>query len=194
MRIARIPSGAAAEYDGDRFFTIQHKDGKSMRAATPPIIVSGMCGTEKTWFLLRTPYLRARDLYRSVGGLLVEHLRDYRVASIVYTRGSSGRLADVPQSAVCAVLVFIALKMIGEYFDYHLSTGFSLCVVGSLLALGVLVSCVIRPRKKRKDDKDVDGLDIGPPARLRAAVAVIPAGAPERRSARDLTSRVMVRR
>ena len=26
--------------------------------------------------------------------------------------------------AVCAVLVFIALKMIGEYFEYHLSTGF----------------------------------------------------------------------
>ena len=76
--------------------------------------------------------------------------------------------------AVCAVLVFIALKMIGEYFDYHLSTGFSLCVVGSLLALGVLVSCVVSPRKKRKDDKD-DG-DAAVPARLRAAVAAISSG------------------
>ena len=157
MRIARRVVGATAEYDGDRFFTTQHKDGKSMRAATPCYCAWSVSTISDVVF--------AVDSIPAVLGISTDPLVVYssNIFAIIGLRALYTLVARAVDSltylkhAVCAVLVFIALKMIGEYFDYHLSTGFSLCVVGSLLALGVLVSCVVRPRKKRKDDKD-DGM------------------------------------
>ena len=158
MRIARRVVGATAEYDGDRFFTVTYKDGKSIKAATPLLLCLVCVELSDVVF--------AVDSIPAVLGISTDPLVVYssNIFAIIGLRALYTLVARAVDSltylkhAVCAVLVFIALKMIGEYFEYHLSTGFSLCVVGSLLALGVLVSCVVRPRKKRKDDKDIDGL------------------------------------
>ena len=51
--------------------------------------------------------------------------------------------------------MFISVKMVLEYFEYHLSTAFSLCVVVGLLALGAVAS--VLARKKRKVDTEDSG-------------------------------------
>lgn len=154
MRIARKVVGPIAEYDGDRFFTTSYKDGKSIRAATPLLLCLVCVELSDVVF--------AVDSIPAVLGISTDPLVVYssNIFAIIGLRALYTLVARAVDSlaylkhAVCAVLVFIALKMIGEYFEYHVSTGLSLVVVGSLLALGVLVSCVARPRKKRKDDKD----------------------------------------
>jgi TerC family integral membrane protein len=154
MRIARKVVGPIAEYDGDRFFTTSYKDGKSISAATPLLLCLVCVELSDVVF--------AVDSIPAVLGISTDPLVVYssNIFAIIGLRALYTLVARAVDSlaylkhAVCAVLVFIALKMIGEYFEYHVSTGLSLVVVGSLLALGVLVSCVARPRKKRKDDKD----------------------------------------
>ena len=154
MRIARRVVGPIAEYDGDRFFTTSYKDGKSIRAATPLLLCLVCVELSDVVF--------AVDSIPAVLGISTDPLVVYssNIFAIIGLRALYTLVARAVDSlaylkhAVCAVLVFIALKMIGEYFEYHVSTGVSLVVVGSLLALGVLVSCVARPRKKCKDDKD----------------------------------------
>ena len=51
--------------------------------------------------------------------------------------------------------MFISVKMVLEYFEAHVGTGFSLGVVVALLALGCLAS--VAARKKRKADDDDPG-------------------------------------
>lgn len=45
-----------------------------------------------------------------------------------------------------AILVFIGVKMLIEYFDIHVATSASLAVIGSVLALSVLASVLIKER------------------------------------------------
>ena len=126
---------------GDRFFTTQHKDGKSMRAATPLLLC--------VWYVELSDVVFAVDSLPAVLGISTDPLVVYssNIFAIIGLRALYTLVARAvdsltySQTAVCAVLVFIALKTIGEYFDYHLSTGFSLCVVGSLFGSVSWSSC-----------------------------------------------------
>ena len=59
---------------------------------------------------------------------------------------------DLPylRPAVALVLAFIGLKMILEFFHYHLSIGLSLSVVAALLTGGIVLSLIQKRRQSRK--------------------------------------------
>jgi len=153
MRLARRCVGATSEYDGDRFFT-QAVDGT--RVATPLLLCLVCVELSDVVF--------AVDSIPAVLGISTDPLVVYssNIFAIAGLRALYTLVARAMDSlaylkhAVCAVLMFISVKMVLEYFEYHLSTAFSLCVVVGLLALGAVAS--VLARKKRK----VDAEDPGP--------------------------------
>mmetsp|Transcript_27391 Transcript_27391/g.85192 ORF Transcript_27391/g.85192 Transcript_27391/m.85192 type:complete len:328 (-) Transcript_27391:14-997(-) len=154
MRLARRVVGATAEYDGDRFFTVTRKDGKEIRAATPLFLCLVAVELSDVVF--------AVDSIPAVLGISTDPLVVYssNIFAIMGLRALYTLVARAIDSlvylkhAVCAVLIFIAVKMVLEFFEYHLSTSFSLMVVAGLLGTGALAS-VAAKKKKRKADDDV---------------------------------------
>uniref|UniRef100_A0A0V0HKY7 Putative ovule protein n=1 Tax=Solanum chacoense TaxID=4108 RepID=A0A0V0HKY7_SOLCH len=130
--------GVAAEYDGDRFITLQ--DG--VRKATPLLLtvavielsdiafavdsIPAVFGVTRDPFIVFTSNLFAILGLRSLYTLISE---------------SMGEL-EYLQPSIGVVLGFIGFKMILDFFGYHVSTEASLGVVATCLSTGVLLSLV----------------------------------------------------
>lgn len=127
-----------SEYDGDRFITLQ--DG--VRKATPLLLtvavielsdiafavdsIPAVFGVTRDPFIVFTSNLFAILGLRSLYTLISE---------------SMGEL-EYLQPSIGVVLGFIGLKMILDFFGYHVSTEASLGVVATCLSTGVLLSLV----------------------------------------------------
>ena len=184
MRLSRKLVGATTEYDGDRFFTVV--DGA--KRATPLLLCLVCVELSDVVF--------AVDSIPAVLGISTDPFVVYssNVFAIAGLRALYALVAKAVDSmvylkpAVCAVLVFISVKMILEYFHYAIGTGASLCVVVGLLALGAAASLLASKRKKHKTEDHAPNYDAGDfapasPLRQREGFAY---------SAQDDLSRVLV--
>ena len=63
---------------------------------------------------------------------------------------------DYLQEGISIVLMFIGAKMLLEIFDIHVGTEWSLLVIGSILAIAIIVSIVKdKPKKEKKKEMKV---------------------------------------
>lgn len=136
------------KYDGDRFFT--KIDG--VTRATP-LFLCLVC-------IELSDFVFAVDSIPAVIGVSQDLLIVYssNIFAILGLRSLytliSKAVADLPylRPAVALVLAFIGLKMIFEFFGFHIQISISLCIVLSLLSGGILLS--IYKNKKRSSSSN----------------------------------------
>ena len=146
LRISKRVVGAVDEYDGDKFFT--SIDGHT-RAT--PLLLCLVC-------IELSDFVFAVDSIPAVIGVSQDLLIVYssNIFAIMGLRSLYTLVAravqDLPylRPAVALVLAFIGLKMILEFFHYHLSIGLSLSVVAALLTGGIVLSLIQKRRQSRK--------------------------------------------
>ena len=196
MRLSRRLVGATSEYDGDKFFTDanSHDDadvatGRRTKRVATPLLLCLVC-------VELSDVVFAVDSIPAVLGISTDPFVVYssNVFAIMGLRALYTLVARAVDQmvylkhAVCCVLMFISLKMILEYFHYHLSTAFSLGVVVSLLSIGCIASSLSKKKKKKDDEGPSSSYDTGDfrasPLRQR--------GGAHAYSAEDDLSRVMV--
>ena len=136
MKIARWLVDATDEYDGDAFFTTV----KGTRRATPMLVVlvcielsdvlfavdsiPAVVGITHDPFIVYTSNIFALMALRSLYLILAKS-----VQQLLYLR-----------HAVAAILGFVGMKMVAEYFGIHVSSFLSLAVILALLAAGTAAS------------------------------------------------------
>lgn len=136
VKISKYFFRSSSEYDEDRFFTKE----KGALVVTP-LFMCLIC-------IELSDLVFAVDSIPAVLGVSDDPYIIYssNIFAIMGLRSLYVLVAkavnDMPylKHSVAAVLGFIGLKMIAEYFHYKLSTGFSLIVVFSLIILGILLS------------------------------------------------------
>ncbi|XXG66046.1 hypothetical protein AAC387_Pa05g3599 [Persea americana] len=127
-----------AEYDGDRFFTIQ--DG--VRKATPLLLTVAVIELSDIAFAVdsipavfgvtRDPFIvLSSNLFAILGLRSLYTLVSETMSELGYL-----------QPAIGVVLGFIGCKMILDFFGYHVPTEASLGFVATILSAGVLLSLV----------------------------------------------------
>ena len=136
MRLARWLVNAQDEYDGDKFFTRVN----GVRRATPMFVVlicielsdvlfavdsiPAVVGITHDPFIVYTSNIFALMALRSLYLILAKS-----VQQLLYLR-----------HAVAAILGFVGLKMVAEFFEIHISSFASLAVILGLLAAGTIAS------------------------------------------------------
>jgi len=138
MRIARWLVDATDEYDGDKFFTTVG----GVRRATPMLVVlicielsdvlfavdsiPAVVGITHDPFIVYTSNIFALMALRSLYLILAKS-----VQQLLYLR-----------HAVAAILGFVGVKMVAEFFDVHVSSLLSLGIICALLAAGTAASII----------------------------------------------------
>jgi TerC family integral membrane protein len=136
MKIARWLVDATDEYDGDAFFTTV----KGTRRATPMLVVL-VC-------IELSDVLFAVDSIPAVVGITHDPFIVYssNIFALMALRSLYLILAKSVQQllylrhAVAAILGFVGMKMVAEYFGIHVSSFLSLAVILALLAAGTAAS------------------------------------------------------
>lgn len=144
-------------YDGDRFFTII--DG--VNVATP-LLLCLIC-------VELSDVIFAIDSVPAVLGVSHDPIIVYssNIFAIMGLRALYTILATAISDfvflkpAVAFILFFVGIKMILEYFNYQISTGFSILVIGILLSGGMILSLLSKSttsslRKYLKSSKGTD--------------------------------------
>ncbi|CAM9152403.1 unnamed protein product, partial [Ectocarpus fasciculatus] len=138
VKLSKYFFRSSAEYDEDRFFTRERG-----AVVVTPLFMCLIC-------IELSDVIFAVDSIPAVLGISDDPFIIYssNIFAIMGLRSLYVLVAkavnDMPylKHSVAAVLGFIGVKMIGEYFHFGLSTGFSLFVVFALISLGVLASLI----------------------------------------------------
>ncbi|KAJ1458614.1 integral membrane protein TerC family-domain-containing protein [Pelagophyceae sp. CCMP2097] len=158
MRLSRYLVGATSEYDGDKFFTERRDDSaktgrRRHKKVATPLLLCLVC-VELSDVVFAVDSIPA-VLGISTDPFVVYSSNIFAILGLRTLYTLVARAVDQMQylkPAVCLVLVFISLKMILEYFDYHLSTAFSLCVVCTCLTTGCVLSVFAKKKSHKKRD------------------------------------------
>ena len=138
VRISKFFFRSSAEYDEDRFFTRE----KGSLVVTP-LFMCLVC-------IELSDLVFAIDSIPAVLGISEDPFIIYssNIFAILGLRSLyvlvAKAVSEMPylKHSVAAVLGFIGIKMIGEYFHYGISTGLSLGIVFSLITIGVIASLI----------------------------------------------------
>lgn len=146
IKVSKYFFKSSTDYDEDRFFTKE----RGISVATPLFMclicielsdlvfavdsIPAVLGVSDDPFIIYSSNIFAILALRSLYVLVAKAVND-----MPYLKYS-----------VAAVLAFIGLKMVGEYFHYKMSTGVSLLIVFLLILSGVLIS-VLAPMFRKKN-------------------------------------------
>jgi tellurite resistance protein TerC len=140
LKLIRRLVPIAPAYEGQRFFTHALVKGRTRRVATPLFVVLAMVET--------TDLVFAVDSIPAVFAVTRDPFLVYtsNVFAILGLRSMYFLLAGIIDRfhflklGLSVVLVFVGVKMLLTYFDYHLPVVLSLGVVSGVLALSVIAS------------------------------------------------------
>jgi tellurite resistance protein TerC len=143
LKLVRKMMPVSPGYDGQRFFTRQLVGGRTRRAATPLFIVLVLVET--------TDLIFAVDSIPAIFAVTTDPFLVYtsNVFAILGLRSMYFMLGGIIDRfqylklGLSVVLVFVGLKMLITYFDYHIPIGVSLGVVAGVLATSVAASLVL---------------------------------------------------
>ncbi len=171
LRLVRRFVPVSPSYDGQKFFT-RIPSGKVMRlAATPLFIVLVLVET--------TDVIFAVDSIPAIFAITTDPFIVYtsNVFAILGLRSLYFLLAGVIHKfhflklGLSAVLVFVGVKMLVTYFDYHVPIALSLGVVGGVLLISVVASLMF---PKEAEAQDPAAYPLEPPA--ESAISRIDSG------------------
>jgi tellurite resistance protein TerC len=165
LKLVRKMMPVSPGYDGQRFFTRQLVGGRTRRAATPLFIVLVLVET--------TDLIFAVDSIPAIFAVTTDPFLVYtsNVFAILGLRSMYFMLGGIIDRfqylklGLSVVLVFVGLKMLITYFDYHIPIGVSLGVVAGVLATSVAASLLL-PRPTDDGPVEHDPLDDASAGRL----------------------------
>lgn len=140
LKLVRRFIPISPRYDGQRFFTQEERGGRLRRVATPLFVVLVLVET--------TDLIFAVDSIPAIFAITRDPFLVYtsNVFAILGLRSLYFLLAGVIDKfhylklGLAGVLVFIGIKMLVTFFDFHVPVGISLGVVGLLLGSSVVAS------------------------------------------------------
>jgi tellurite resistance protein TerC len=164
LRLVRRVVPVSPAYDGQKFFTRQLIAGHTRRAATPLFVVLVLVET--------TDLIFAVDSIPAIFAITTDPFLVYtsNVFAILGLRSLYFLLAGIIDKfhylklGLSAVLVFVGVKMLVTYFDYHIPIGISLAVVGGVLASAVVASLMFPKEAEVHSPLDERHADVIPPA------------------------------
>jgi tellurite resistance protein TerC len=158
------------QYHGQSFFTQESVGGRLRRVATPLFVVLVLVET--------TDLIFAVDSIPAIFAITTDPFIVYtsNVFAILGLRALYFLLAGVIHKfhylklGLSAVLVFVGIKMLVTYFDYHVPIGLSLGVIGGVLLISVLASLMFPKAAEAHDPVVHDPLEKRPPDPVFAPV------------------------
>jgi tellurite resistance protein TerC len=143
LKLVRRMMPVSPGYDGQRFFTRQLIGNRTRRAATPLFIVLVLVET--------TDLIFAVDSIPAIFAVTTDPFLVYtsNVFAILGLRSMYFMLGGIIDRfhylklGLSVVLVFVGLKMLITYVDYHIPIGVSLGVVAGVLAVSVAASLLL---------------------------------------------------
>lgn len=139
---AQFPPVATTKYDGDKFFTTT-KRGR--RSATPLFVC--LVAIELSDFIFALNSIPAvLSISSSTFVVFASNILSVVALRSLYTlvARAISRLVWM-RPAVSVILAFVGLKLLLEYFSFHISTGLSLLFISATLTSGVLLSLISTP-------------------------------------------------
>ena len=157
-------------YDGQRFFTRQLVGGHTRRVATPLFVVLVLVET--------TDLIFAVDSIPAIFAVTTDPFLVYtsNVFAILGLRSMYFMLAGIIDKfhflkvGLSVVLVFVGIKMLVTYFDYHIPIGISLSVVAGVLLGSVGLSLLFPKRAAAHSPVTDDPLEPGQDEPVREPV------------------------
>ena len=140
LRLVRRWVPVSPGYDGQRFFTRQLLGGRTRRVATPLFVVLILVET--------TDLIFAVDSIPAIFAVTTDPFLVYtsNVFAILGLRSMYFMLGGIIERfhylklGLSVILVFVGLKMLVTYFDYHIPINLSLMVVAGVLTASVIAS------------------------------------------------------
>ena len=158
------------QYHGQSFFIKESRGGKLRHVATPLFVVLVLVET--------TDLIFAVDSIPAIFAITKDPFIVYtsNVFAILGLRALYFLLAGVIHKfhylklGLSAVLVFVGIKMLVTYFDYHVPIGLSLGVIGGVLAVSVVASLMFPKALAAHDPVVHDPLGRRPPDPVGASI------------------------
>jgi tellurite resistance protein TerC len=156
LRLVRRFVPVTSEYHGQKFFVREEVKGRLRRVATPLFVVLVLVET--------TDVIFAVDSIPAIFAVTTDTFLVYtsNVFAILGLRALYFLLAGVIhkfhylQLGLSVVLMFVGVKMLVTYFEYHVPIGVSLGVIAGVLAISVAASLLFPKQAEEHDPVEHD--------------------------------------